>query len=985
MAFKKVDSKVDLVKLEHKIIDFWTRKDILSKYLRKNDSSSEIFSFLDGPITANNPMGVHHAWGRTYKDLWQRYNSMKGKKQKYQNGFDCQGLWVEVEVEKELGFKTKKDIEDYGIDRFVNKCKERVYKYSKIQTEQSKRLGYFADWENSYYTMSDENNYMIWFFLKKCHEKGYLYKGHDVVPWCLRCGTAISQHEILTEEYKEMIHQSVYVKLPIKNRKGEFFLVWTTTPWTLTSNIALAINPEFTYVKIKTGKEIYYLSKETLSIIEDEYDILEEIKGDKLLDIEYEGPFDELEVQRGVLHKTIFWEEVGEEEGTGIVHIAPGCGEEDFRLSVEHSLKVIAPLDDAGNYISGFGELSGKNVKDVTEAIFENLKKKNKIFRIYNYTHRYPTCWRCKEELIFRLVDEWYIGMDKKDPEDKEKRTLREQMIDIAKKIKWIPLFGLDRELDWLSNMHNWLISKKRYWGLALPIYECDCGNFEVIGSKEELKEKAVSGWDKFERNTPHRPWIDEVKIKCSKCKKEISRITDVGNPWLDAGIVPYSTIAKSNQGEPLYKQDKKEWMKWVPVDFITESFPGQFKNWFYALIAMSTVMEGIKPYKTVLGYASVRDEKGEEMHKSKGNAIWFDDAAEEIGVDVMRWMYARHNPVFNLSFGYHAASDIRRKILTLWNVYSFFSTYVSIDNWDPDIESQEIEKDSVLDKWIISELHLLLEYAEKELDNFRVHTLMERLEKFIDDLSTWYVRRSRRRFWKSEDDQDKKQAYETLYEVLVNLSKVLAPIIPHFSEEIYQNLVSGRKGEPESVHLSKWPKADPGKIDKKISEEINNVREVVNQGLSQRAEKGIKVRQPLAKALIESTSEIQNEFLSLIREELNVKDIVVKEGKETKVELDTKITPKLEKEGLARELVRTIQSMRKKAEFNVEDRIIIYYSTDSNLLKDTIKEHSTGVYNIGKETLGEEIIEGREKVDFDSEFSISQEKIWIGIEKIKK
>jgi len=421
MAFKKVDSKVDLVKLEHKIIDFWTRKDILSKYLRKNDSSSEIFSFLDGPITANNPMGVHHAWGRTYKDLWQRYNSMKGKKQKYQNGFDCQGLWVEVEVEKELGFKTKKDIEDYGIDRFVNKCKERVYKYSKIQTEQSKRLGYFADWENSYYTMSDENNYMIWFFLKKCHEKGYLYKGHDVVPWCLRCGTAISQHEILTEEYKEMIHQSVYVKLPIKNRKGEFFLVWTTTPWTLTSNIALAINPELTYVKIKTGKEIYYLSKETLSIIEDEYDILEEIKGDKLLDIEYEGPFDELEVQRGVLHKTIFWEEVGEEEGTGIVHIAPGCGEEDFRLSVEHSLKVIAPLDDAGNYISGFGELSGKNVKDVTEAIFENLKKKNKIFRIHNYTHRYPTCWRCKEELIFRLVDEWYIEWTKKTQKTKRR------------------------------------------------------------------------------------------------------------------------------------------------------------------------------------------------------------------------------------------------------------------------------------------------------------------------------------------------------------------------------------------------------------------------------------------------------------------------------------------------------------------------------------------------------------------------------------
>jgi isoleucyl-tRNA synthetase len=441
--FKKVDSRVDLVKVEHEIIDFWKKNNIPEKYLHKNDESKERFSFLDGPITANNPMGVHHAWGRTYKDLWQRYNTMLGKKQRYQNGFDCQGLWVEVEVEKELGFKTKKDIEEYGIGKFVEKCKERVLKYSAIQTEQSKRLGYFMDWEHSYYTMSDENNYMIWGFLKNCYEKGYIYKGHDVVPWCTRCGTAISQHEILTEEYKELTHPSIFVKLPREGKKNEFFLVWTTTPWTLTSNIALAVNPDLEYVKIKVGDELYWLAKAALPIVEQDYKVEEKLKGKKLLGLSYAGPFDELEAQKGVSHKVIPWDEVGEDEGTGIVHIAPGCGEEDFQLGKLHDLQVIAPLDDAGNYLPGFGELSGENVNDVRDAIFKNLEKKGMVYRIHDYTHRYPTCWRCKQELVFRLVDEWYIGMDKKNP--KTGKTLREEMIAVAKKIKWLPSFGLDR------------------------------------------------------------------------------------------------------------------------------------------------------------------------------------------------------------------------------------------------------------------------------------------------------------------------------------------------------------------------------------------------------------------------------------------------------------------------------------------------------------------------------------------------------------
>lgn len=986
--FKKADPKVDFVKLEHRIIDFWKKNKILEKYLKKNDKSQERFRFLDGPITANNPMGVHHAWGRTYKDLWQRYNTMRGKKQRYQNGFDCQGLWVEVEVEKELGFKTKKDIEAFGIEKFVKRCKERVLKYSTVQTEQSKRLGYFMDWDNSYFTMSDENNYMIWAFLKKCFEKGYLYKGRDVVPWCSRCGTAISQHEILTEEYQEITHRSIFLKLPIKGKNKEYFLVWTTTPWTLTANTALAVNPEMDYVKIQIDDEFYYLSRSALAIIEAEYEQLKTLKGKDLLGIEYIGPFDEFEALKGVTRKVIPWKDVGEEEGTGIVHIAPGCGEEDFKLGRECSLQVVAPVDDTGNYLPGFGSLSGKSVKDVTEAIFENLKSKGMVFRIHDYTHRYPTCWRCKEELIFRLVDEWYIAMDRVDPDDKKKRTLRKQMMDVARKIRWIPSFGLERELDWLKNMHDWLISKKRYWGLALPIYECPCGNFEVIGSQEELKEKAVSGWEKFKGHTPHRPWVDEVKIKCSKCNEAVSRIQDVGNPWLDAGIVPFSTFLDPKTKKLSYTTDKKYWQEWYPADFITEAFPGQFKNWFYALIAMSTVLEDINPFKTVLGHAMVRDEKGEEMHKSKGNAIWFDDAAEEIGVDVMRWMYIRQNPIFNLNFGYHVASEMRRKILTLWNVYSFFATYASIDKWDPEKSKKiEVSKRSLLDRWILSELNTLLDFATKELEEFRAHNFMERVEKFIDNLSTWYVRRSRRRFWKSEDDADKNAAYHTLYEVLETLVHILAPVIPHISEEMYQNLVYSLQStvhSPESVHLSSWPEVNKNLIDKKLVSEMDIARKTVEAVHAKRAEAGVKVRQPLSKCQITADRKIRDELINIIKEEINVKDLAFKKGKELKVSLDTKLTKELKLEGMVRELVRQIQEARKKANFNVEDRIELFFKTESKALKEAIKEFADKKeYSIKRETLAQEILEEKGKTDYKAELKINGERIWIGITKI--
>ncbi|MEA3344382.1 MAG: isoleucine--tRNA ligase, partial [Patescibacteria group bacterium] len=694
----------DFAKTEKKILKFWKDKEIFNKLKEKNQGKKH-WSFIDGPITANNPMGVHHAWGRTYKDLFHRYKALQGFDARYQSGFDCQGLWVEVEVEKEMGFKTKKDIEKFGVAPFVQACKDRVLKYSKIQTQQSIRLGQWMDWENSYYTMSDENNYAIWGFLKKCKEKGLLYKGRDVVPWCPRCGTAISQHEILTEEYKEIIHKSIFVKLAVKNEKQTFFLVWTTTPWTLPANVALAVNPKLTYVKVEDKKKNIFICLKDKANLVPEGKIIEEFLGQKLEGLEYEAMFDELEAVKNEIkkqdHRVILWKDVVEDEGTGVVHIAPGCGQEDFQLSKENKLTAINPTDSESRYQKGFGFLEGKLVSESADSIFKNLKKKGLVFKIENYRHRYPTCWRCKSELIFRLVDEWYISMDK----------LRELLIKTTKQINWIPSFGLDRELDWLKNMQDWLISKKRYWGLALPIYECEkCGNFEVIGSKEELKEKAVSGWKKFDGNSPHKPWIDEVKIKCSKCGEVISRIPDVGNPWLDAGIVSFSTMK--------YYEDKEFWKKWFPADLISESFPGQFKNWFYSLIVMSAVLENTNPTKTVFAYALVRDEKGEEMHKSKGNAIWFDDAIEDIGADPMRWMYSRQNPAYNLNFGYKIVEEIKRKLLTLYNIFAFLDNYVDKKE---DMTDSLPETNNILDKWIISCFNTLAHKVSSNLDKYNV------------------------------------------------------------------------------------------------------------------------------------------------------------------------------------------------------------------------------------------------------------------------
>lgn len=934
MAFESVKTQIDFSAQERDILKFWRESQAFEK-LRALHKGEPKWSFIDGPITANNPMGVHHGWGRSYKDLYNRYWTMRGRELRYQQGFDCQGLWVEVEVEKQLGFKTKKDIEGYGLARFVLKCKERVLRFAAVQTEQSVRLGYWMDWNDpamlrtladklvnnpeelitvqgpdgpvtdtveqivgrlglpelggSYFTFSSENNYMIWTFLKKCWENGWLYRGADVMPWCPRCATGISQHEIVTDGYAELTHPGVTVKFPLRGRENEYLLAWTTTPWTLTSNVAAAVGPDLTYVRVKQGEEILYLSKGTTHTLQGAHQVLGELEGSDMDGWAYSGPFDELPAEQQVggntelrelvhdikvnakdAHRVILWDEVGEAEGTGIVHIAPGCGAEDYQLGKQYGLPLVAPLDDEGVFVKGFDWLTGMRVENVAEPILDNLDQKHLLYRVEDITHRYPVCWRCKTPLVFRLVDEWFIRMDE----------LRFKIMDVTRQIKWVPYFGLERELDWLKNMHDWMISKKRYYGLALPIWVCDdCHEYEVIGDEKELQARAVEGWDTFAGHTPHRPYIDAVKLECKKCGGKMTRIDEVGNPWLDAGIVPFSTLS--------YRKNHDYWRKWYPADWISESFPGQFRNWFYALLAEGTVIDDSPPFLENFGYATLFAEDGRPMHKSWGNMIEFNEAADRMGVDVMRWLYANQRPEANLIFGYNRADEVRRRFLIpLWNVYNFFIGYALLDKWEPlqdgfdpkYPEGKTPASDNPLDKWILARLNQVSAQVPKNLQDTDAFSASNAVEVFLDDLSNWYVRRSRRRFWRGQLDADKRAAYATLWHVLVKLARLIAPITPFITEVMYQNLVKNVMPNAfESIHMTYYPQAHGAAVDESLLAQMDLARKIASLGLSARGSANVKVRQPLSRALafagLNKTA-LSAELVEIVKDELNVKQL---------------------------------------------------------------------------------------------------------------
>jgi isoleucyl-tRNA synthetase len=954
--FRPIDPKQDLVELEHEILELWRERRTFAR-LRAQIAGNDRWSFLDGPITANNPMGVHHAWGRAYKDLYQRYHAMLGEDQRFQNGFDCQGLWVEVNVERDLGFTSKRDIEDYGIAPFVSLCKQRVLTYAARQTEQSIRLGMWMDWNDadelrrlrdllaedpmqqatiqgvdgpvtdtvemlvgrlgtkdvggSYFTFSNENNDLIWGFLAECNRRGWIYKGLDSMPWCPRCGTGLSQME-MNEGYADREDPGLTIKLPLLDRPGEALLVWTTTPWTLSANIAAAVGPDMRYVKVRQGDDAYWVGRGVLQkAVVGEFKVEDEKPGSELVGWRYSGPFDELPAvkrtfdEAGYEHRVVAWDEVGEDEGTGIVHIATGAGAEDFQLGKTLGLPIIVAINEDGRYLDGFGWLSGKEAPNVAQAIVDDLERRGLFYHLEPYHHRYPHCWRCGTPLLWRAVDEWYISMgrvyDRPRTEltpDEVDASLRYQIMEVVDRIRWIPSFGYDRELDWLLNMGDWMISKKRYWGLALPIYDCrNCGSFEVVGGIDELRERAIEGWETLEGHTPHRPYVDAVKIACSSCGEPVSRILDVGNPWLDAGIVPFSTLH--------YREDPAYWEQWFPADFITESFPGQFRNWFYSMLAMSTVLKRTEPYRTIFGYATLFGEDGRPMHKSWGNAIEFDEAAERMGVDVMRWMYSKARPEDNILFGWHAADEARRELLILWNVYAFFVTYARLAGWKPQRGIDEAvaaaESWPVLDRWILSRSAGLAAEVGDRLNDYDAVAATRALASFIDDLSTWYLRRSRDRMRQGADPADQAAAFATLHAALVALSRTLGPILPFLSEGMYQNLiVSVVPSLPDSVHLTEWPAETMAPFrDQDLERAMTTVREAVELARTLRGQAGIRVRQPLATAWIavpDRGAAIDDDLLALFADEVNAKSVeVIADGSAL---VDRRVKPLLPKIG---------------------------------------------------------------------------------------
>ena len=960
--FRSVTARTteDFVAQEKGLLREWRERRTFAR-LRAQNAGGPRWSFLDGPITANNPMAVHHAWGRMYKDLYQRFHAMLGEDERFQNGFDCQGLWVEVNVERELNFKSKREIEAFGIADFVNLCKQRVLTYAARQTEQSIRLGYWMDWNDpdelrrlrdllaqdparvitvdgpegpvtdtvemivgrlgmpelggSYFTFSNENNDLIWGFLAECHRRGWIRKGHDSMPWCPRCGTGLSQME-MNEGYQDREDPGLTAKFPLVDRPGESLLVWTTTPWTLAANVAAAVGADLRYVKVRQGDDTYWLSRGTLKrALVGEYRVLEEQPGSALVGWRYVGPFDDFEAVRkafaeggtagpGYEHRVVEWDEVGEDEGTGIVHIAPGAGAEDYQLGTMLGLPIIGPIDEDGIYFRGFGWLSGREAPAVTQAIVDDLERRGLFYHLEPYTHRYPHCWRCTTPLLFRLVDEWFITMGPVYDKPREQLTkeevdasLRYQIMEVVDRIRWIPGFGYERELDWLMNMRDWMISKKRYYGLALPIYDCEaCGSFDVISGREELRERAIEGWEAFETHTPHRPYVDAVKIACSSCGKPVSRITDVGNPWLDAGIVPFSTLH--------YRERPGYWEQWYPADFITESFPGQFRNWFYAMLAMGTVLRREPPFLTIFGYALVFGEDGRPMHKSWGNAIEFDEAADRIGVDVMRWLFASARPEENIRFGWHAADEARRELLVLWNVYAFFVGYARLAGWTPASGAPLVAERPALDRWILSRVSALSAEVEGRLRDYDAEAASRQVSRFIDDLSTWYLRLSRRRMSRGAG-ADRDAAFATLHAALVALSRVLAPTLPFLSDAMYTNLVTTVDATaPDSVHLTRFPTAELADLrDASLEGSVATARRAVELVRTLRGQAGLKVRQPLRRLWLAIPQAGRGDgrleadgLLDLIAAEANVKGVEII-GDESEL-VDRRVKPLLPRIG---------------------------------------------------------------------------------------
>jgi isoleucyl-tRNA synthetase len=885
-VFNPLPLKPEHNALEQAVLERWEREHTFEQ-LRTKNADGPRFSFIDGPVTANKTLGVHTAWGRTLKDVFQRYKALRGFHQRYQNGFDCQGLWIEVGVERELGLNSKREIEEYGLEEFARRCRAVVEWSSRELVKGSIRLGQWMDWGRDYFTFSDTNIEYIWRFLRIVDERGWLYRGHRATEWCPRCGTSISTHE-LAGSYIDRDDPSLFVRLPLTGgdgrvgRDGQALVIWTTTPWTLPANVAAAVQPEAEYGRRPNG--------DWVAVERDEGPFEEVLKGTDLIGWRYQGPFDSLGPGAGVDHRVISWDEVSLEEGTGIVHIAPGCGAEDFALGEQHGLPVLAPVDESGRFYADYGWLAGLSAPDAGDRIIGDLDGRGLLVAAGTVTHRYPECWRCHTPLIFRISDDWFISVDE----------IREPLREANRSVEWIPAYMGRRMDDWLVNMVDWNISRRRYYGLPLPFYPCSCGHLTVIGSRQELAERATTGLDGLEEL--RRPWIDRVKITCEACGGEVERVVEVGDVWLDAGIVPFSTLGWQNPewvdegyatgaARGLTTADLPDhayWEQWFPADWVSE-MREQIRLWFYSQLFMSVALTGRAPYRKVLGYEKMLDEHGREMHGSWGNTINAEDAFSRMGADVMRWQYCAQPPSQNLLFGFGPGKDIQRKLLTLWNSAAFLVQYANTADFSPDLADLTDLTDLAgagagldgaadadlqqLDRWLLARTGKLVADATAAYDGFLSVNVLRAFEQYVDDLSNWYVRRSRRRFWNGD-----RAALRTLWVALVQSLRVVSPVMPFLAEHLWQVLVAEVcPTAPRSVFLAGWPGTEPA-VDDELLAEVAAVRKVVDLGRRARSNAGLRLRQPLRRMVIDGseTTDRIGVHLAEIADELRVKDTTI-------------------------------------------------------------------------------------------------------------
>lgn len=881
--YKKVELKDGFVGMENQVSKMWKEKDIIKKSFAENEGK-RYFTFYDGPPTANGKPHVGHIETRVMKDLIPRYKVMKGYKVIRKAGWDTHGLPVELEIEKKLGISGKEQIEEYGVEKFVKECKESVFTYVHMWEEMTDKVGYWVDMENPYVTYHNDYIESVWWALKQMWDKGLLYEGHKVMPYCPRCGTALSSHEV-AQGYKDVKDLTCIAKFKVVGKENTYILAWTTTPWTLPSNLALCVNKAYEYVEIKANigtdeepkYENYILAKDLLESVlrETPYDIIKTFKGEELLGTKYEQliPFGKVE---GKAFEVIHGDYVTLTDGTGIVHIAPAYGEDDSLVAKQNGITFINLVDKEGKFVEEVEPWAGRFVRDCNEDICKWLANENKLFSKEKHLHSYPHCWRCDTPLLYYPKESWFVAMSK----------LRDNLVENNSKVNWYPeTIKTGRFGKFLENVIDWGISRDRYWGTPLPIWTCEdenCGHRECIGSIEELKEKGIDVPEDIEL---HKPYIDAVDLKCPKCGKKMHRAKEVIDCWFDSGSMPFAQWHYPFENKEMFENN-------FPAGFISEAID-QTRGWFYTLTAVGTALFNKTPFENCVVLGHVLDEKGQKMSKSKGNGVNPMELLNTVGADATRWhFYTCSSPWLPTRLSIDNVKETQRGFLsTLWNVYSFYVLYAEIDQFNP-LKYKDFKITNIMDKWIISKLNTLVKEVDSKLDNYDITGAAIEIEEFTDELSNWYVRRNRERFWSQELNDEKIGAYVTLYNVLTTLIKVSAPFVPFITDEIYQNLVINLDNtKPESVHLCEWPEVDESVIDKNLEAEMDLAYKIVKLGRSARNAVNIKNRQPLSEMLI-SIDTLPEYYTDIVKEELNVKE--VKLGAEMSDYVNFEIKPNL-------------------------------------------------------------------------------------------